>query len=153
MPAQFDAAIIGTGQAGPSLAARFEAHLHRRRPLRLRGTQPVRAHLAVEVIEPQLPRMAVQRHATEAVAEGQFVEVVIAPGFTAAAHAAFARKPNVRLLAAPVPGTEPGFDLKRVSGGVLLQTADTARIARADCRVVTRRTPTEAEWADLNSSG
>ena len=87
--------------------------------------------------------------AAEAVAEGQFVEVVIAPAFAAAAQAAFARKPNVRLLVAPVPAIEPGFDLKRVSGGVLLQTADRARIARVDCRVVTRRAPTEAEWADL----
>jgi phosphoribosylaminoimidazolecarboxamide formyltransferase/IMP cyclohydrolase len=84
-----------------------------------------------------------------AVVARQFVEVVIAPAFDADAQSAFAAKPNVRLLAAPLPAADPGPDVKRVSGGLLLQSADTARLARSDCRVVTRRAPTDAEWNDL----
>jgi phosphoribosylaminoimidazolecarboxamide formyltransferase/IMP cyclohydrolase len=87
-----------------------------------------------------------------------FLECVIAPGFTPGALAALRAKKNLRLLAVPfdVPGAAPlpgmGFEtytLKKVAGGLLVQSRDLARVARADCRVVTRRAPTEAEWTDL----
>ena len=41
------------------------------------------------------------------------------------------------------------FDFKRVGGGLLVQTVDTARITRADIKVVTKRAPTEQELRDL----
>lgn len=87
-----------------------------------------------------------------------FLECVIAPGFTPGALAALRAKKNLRLLAVPfdLPGAAPlpgmGFEtytLKKVAGGLLVQSRDLARVARADCRVVTRRAPTEAEWTDL----
>jgi phosphoribosylaminoimidazolecarboxamide formyltransferase / IMP cyclohydrolase len=79
----------------------------------------------------------------------QFVEVVIAPEIGAAARAVFAGKQNVRLLTVPL-GSEPQrYDLKRVGGGVLVQTPDTRNVAPAELKIVTRRAPTPAELEDL----
>lgn len=41
------------------------------------------------------------------------------------------------------------FELKRVGGGLLVQTPDINRINRADLKVVSKRQPTEQEWNDL----
>ena len=41
------------------------------------------------------------------------------------------------------------FDYKRVGGGLLVQTADDARITPKDLKVVTRRQPTANEMRDL----
>ena len=82
---------------------------------------------------------------------GIFTEVVIAPDADAAALAVFAAKKNLRLLltgALPDP-RRPGLVLRQIGGGMLVQSRDNAAITRADCTVVTRRPPTEAEWADM----
>src|SRR5690606_8634182 len=39
--------------------------------------------------------------------------------------------------------------VKSLAGGLLVQTRDTGRIDELDLKVVTRKQPTEAEWADL----
>jgi phosphoribosylaminoimidazolecarboxamide formyltransferase/IMP cyclohydrolase len=79
-----------------------------------------------------------------------FMEVVIAPGFSDAALEALKEKKNLRLLlapsAAPVTG---GLEFKRVNGGLLLQERDAHVLNRDACKVVTRRAPSEAEWADM----
>jgi len=79
-----------------------------------------------------------------------FMEVVIAPGFTDEAREALKEKKNLRLLlapsAAPVTG---GLEFKRVNGGLLVQERDAHILDRAACRVVTKRAPTEEEWADM----
>jgi phosphoribosylaminoimidazolecarboxamide formyltransferase/IMP cyclohydrolase len=84
----------------------------------------------------------------EAVAK-QFVEVVIAPEYDAGALAAFAGKTNVRLLRVPLAPGANDFDLKRVGGGLLVQTPDTRNVGAGELVVKTRRRPTEAELADL----
>jgi phosphoribosylaminoimidazolecarboxamide formyltransferase / IMP cyclohydrolase len=79
-----------------------------------------------------------------------FMEVVIAPGYSEGARAALAGKKNLRLLLAP--SAEPvtgGWDFKRVNGGLLVQERDAHTLDRAACKVVTKRQPTEAEWADM----
>ena len=87
--------------------------------------------------------------AVEAVA-GQFVEVLIAPGFSADARAAIARKANVRVLAvAPAAAPRDAWDVKRVGGGMLLQSADTRDIVAAELKTVTRKAPTSEQLADL----
>ncbi len=86
--------------------------------------------------------------AAEAVAK-QFVEVVIAPEITAAASAVLAGKQNVRVLAVPTGGAVQRYDLKRVGGGVLVQTPDSRNVTPADLKVVSRRSPTPAEVEDL----
>ena len=52
-----------------------------------------------------------------------FTEVVIAPGFDAAALEILQQKKNVRLLVCPV-GPAGGVELRPISGGVLVQSVD-----------------------------
>jgi phosphoribosylaminoimidazolecarboxamide formyltransferase/IMP cyclohydrolase len=62
-----------------------------------------------------------------------------------------ARKKNLRLLltgSLPDPA-EAGLTVRSVAGGLLAQCRDNGRVRAADLRVVTERTPTEAELADL----
>jgi phosphoribosylaminoimidazolecarboxamide formyltransferase/IMP cyclohydrolase len=84
----------------------------------------------------------------EAVAK-QFVEVVIAPSVDAGARAVFAAKQNVRVLEVPAGDGVQRFDLKRVGGGLLVQTPDARNVAPAELRVVTKRAPTAEEMDDL----
>jgi phosphoribosylaminoimidazolecarboxamide formyltransferase/IMP cyclohydrolase len=93
---------------------------------------------------------AVDAAALEVVA-AQFLEVLIAPAYTADALALIAQKKNVRVLEVALPAgpVSPAHDFKRVGGGLLVQTADAHDIALADLKVVTRRAPTATELADL----
>jgi phosphoribosylaminoimidazolecarboxamide formyltransferase/IMP cyclohydrolase len=77
-----------------------------------------------------------------------FIEAIAAPGYSAEAMATLSSKKNVRLL--EVAG-DAGNDLaiRSISGGILVQTADVAKLDRAACRVVTDREPTEEEWTAL----
>jgi phosphoribosylaminoimidazolecarboxamide formyltransferase/IMP cyclohydrolase len=79
----------------------------------------------------------------------QFVEVLIAPGFSDAARALFAAKQNVRLLEVPMSDAMNALDLKRVGGGVLLQSQDSKNVTRSELRVVTKLAPTPAQMDDL----
>ena len=79
----------------------------------------------------------------------QFVEVVIAPAFEPAALAVFAQKQNVRLLTVPLAAGENRFDLKRVGGGILVQSPDSKNVAPGELRVVSARAPSAAELQDL----
>ena len=83
----------------------------------------------------------------------QFVEVLIAPAFSAEALAVFATKPNTRLLQI-APGADGrngrnSHDAKRVGSGLLIQTADNRDVVLAELTVVTKAIPTEAQLADL----
>lgn len=85
-----------------------------------------------------------------AIVEQQFVEVIIAPSIHADALAITAAKKNVRVLCtgqwrAPAPG----YDYKRVNGGLLVQDRDLGMVTAADLKVVTKRAPSEAELRDL----
>ncbi len=87
----------------------------------------------------------------------QFVEVLIAPAFAPEALAAFAAKPNARLLQIDLPpggatDWEQGRnaqDAKRVGSGLLIQTADNRVLRRDELKVVTARQPTAAQLDDL----
>jgi phosphoribosylaminoimidazolecarboxamide formyltransferase/IMP cyclohydrolase len=79
----------------------------------------------------------------------QFVEVVIAPAFDAAARTLFAAKPNVRLLAVAPGAAHDDFDFKRVGGGLLVQAPDLKRVERGELRVVTRVQPSAQQLDDL----
>ena len=94
--------------------------------------------------------IGVNREIDEAAAEEiakLFVEAIAAPGFTPGALARFAAKKNLRLVV--VKPAARARVLKQVSGGMLLQDADTGSVAVADLRTVTRRPPTPAELTDL----
>ena len=79
----------------------------------------------------------------------QFVEVVIATEFDAAARGVFAAKQNVRLLTVAPGPAHNDFDFKRVGGGLLVQTPDLQHTNTDDLKVVTKRAPTPAQLADL----
>ena len=91
---------------------------------------------------------AIDKATAEAVA-GQFAEVIIAPEITTEARAVFAAKQNLRVLIVPMGRASGVLDFKRVGGGLLVQSADEARITPADIKVVTKRAPTATEMSDL----
>ena len=88
--------------------------------------------------------------AAQAIVGQQFVEVVVAPSFEDAALAAFAPKPNVRVLACGDWGdaATPGMMLQQVEGGMLVQDKDVACISRNDLKIVSERQPSEQEITD-----
>jgi phosphoribosylaminoimidazolecarboxamide formyltransferase / IMP cyclohydrolase len=86
--------------------------------------------------------------AAEAVSR-QFAEVIVAPDYDAAARTAFAAKPNLRLLAVPGTASRSGWDLKRVAGGLLVQSPDAHELSAAEVKVVTRARPRPEQLADM----
>lgn len=79
----------------------------------------------------------------------QFVEVIIAPGYDAEAEEIFKAKANVRLLQVSFEKSANVLELKRVGGGVLVQSPDISKIGIADLKTVTKRKPTDSQLADL----
>ncbi len=79
----------------------------------------------------------------------QFVEVVIAPQVMPDALAVLAGKANIRVLEVPLAAGANPFDLKRVGGGLLVQTPDGTNVVAAQLRIVTKREPTTEQLADL----
>ena len=78
-----------------------------------------------------------------------FVEVLIAPGFTPEARQILATKQNLRVLELPLAKVYHDFEMKRVGGGLLVQTPDMFNVSEADLKVVTRVEPTAAQIEDL----
>jgi phosphoribosylaminoimidazolecarboxamide formyltransferase/IMP cyclohydrolase len=83
--------------------------------------------------------------------KGNFLEVVVAPGFSPEALEAFRSRSgwgqDVRLLAAPRPPDTPSLAVRSLRGGALVTTTDEDP-GRA-WQVVSRRQATEAEWAAM----
>jgi phosphoribosylaminoimidazolecarboxamide formyltransferase/IMP cyclohydrolase len=76
-----------------------------------------------------------------------FVEAIAAPAFTPEARERFAAKKNLRLV--EVRNVPPRPIVKNVSGGLLLQDADTGRVTEGELKVVTWRPPTAEELRSL----
>ena len=80
----------------------------------------------------------------------QFVEVVLATGYEDAALKELEKKKNIRVLCVdleqdnPYPGT-----IKKVSGGILIQSDDTLIVPESSLKCVTKRQPTQEEINDL----
>ena len=80
----------------------------------------------------------------------QFVEVVLATSFETAALKELAKKKNIRVLCVdlkqdnPYPGV-----IKKVSGGILIQSDDNLIVPKENLKCVTKRQPTEEEINDL----
>ena len=79
----------------------------------------------------------------------QFAEVVIAPEFDPEARRIFAAKTNVRLLSVRLARAVQTYDLKRVAGGLLVQSPDERSVQSSELRVVSRAKPTSDQLADL----
>ena len=83
-----------------------------------------------------------------------FLEIIIAPSFTAEAKAVLSsakRLLNIRLLELDMSQPQlGGYDLRRVRGGMLIQDWDTGKIDVHACKVVTERKPTVEEYQALD---
>ena len=94
--------------------------------------------------------------AAEAISK-QFVEVLMAPGYSPEALAVFKAKANVRVLQIDLPPGGPTAwdrglnlsDVKRVGSGLLIQSADNHVLQRTDLKVVTTLQPTPQQLDDL----
>ena len=91
---------------------------------------------------------ALDRETAEAVGQ-QFAEVIIAPRVELEAREVLAAKQNLRVLEVPISHAAQRHDYKRVGGGLLVQSTDAARLAREDIKVVSKKAPGDAQWADL----
>lgn len=85
----------------------------------------------------------------QAIIEQQFVEVLLAPVVEPAARDILRSKKNVRVL--EIPQAQAGYchDVKRIGGGLLIQTADTAQVTADDLKTVSERQPSAQEISDL----
>lgn len=85
----------------------------------------------------------------------RFIESIIAPGYEPAAFELLTTKPkwknNVRLLRCPdfTADQARSFEYRRVTGGLLVQERDDQPEDTSTWRVVTDRSPTDAERRDL----
>ncbi len=84
-----------------------------------------------------------------------FLEIVIAPSFSAQALAVYKSSPklrNVRLLEVDISaaGGRGALDMKRVLGGLLVQGRDLEASDAATCQVASKRSPSESELRALD---
>ncbi|MBP6058462.1 MAG: bifunctional phosphoribosylaminoimidazolecarboxamide formyltransferase/IMP cyclohydrolase [Nitrosomonas sp.] len=91
---------------------------------------------------------AVDRDTVEAVLK-QFVEVIIAPEITQEAQQLLLQKNNIRVLVLPLHNEYHRYDLKRIGGGLLVQTPDIQNITVSDLKIVTKLEPTSQQLEDL----
>jgi len=87
----------------------------------------------------------------EAIVERQFVEVIVAPAIDEDAARIISAKKNLRVLETgswPAVVT-PGFDFKKISGGLLVQDTDLGTITADDLKVVTDLSPSPEQIQDM----
>ncbi|MEQ8502572.1 MAG: bifunctional phosphoribosylaminoimidazolecarboxamide formyltransferase/IMP cyclohydrolase [Sneathiellaceae bacterium] len=125
----------GVAQAG-SLSAAWDAAL---------ACDPVSAFGGIVAVNRSLDGATAEKIATI------FTEVIVAPEADPAALEVLGAKKNLRLLlTGGMPDAlAPGLTWKALSGGFLVQSRDTGRVAAADLKTVSRRAPSAAEIADL----
>ena len=90
----------------------------------------------------------VGKEAAEEIAK-QFAEVIIAPEFTSEALEIFGKKKNLRLLIVANGSAHNDYDMKRIGGGLLVQTPDSQTVKEEDLKVVTELQPTQAQISDM----
>ena len=79
-----------------------------------------------------------------------FLEIVIAPGYEPEALEILKTKKNLRVLEVDIAGKSHfGLDMKKVSGGLLVQELDVQDFNQSDLKVVTKRAPSDKEMKDL----
>jgi phosphoribosylaminoimidazolecarboxamide formyltransferase/IMP cyclohydrolase len=99
--------------------------------------------------------VAANREIDEATAQEinkTFIEIVMAPSYTPGALKVLESKKNIRILAIddiskPLPAD--ALDMKKVAGGLLVQTIDDQLLNDEDLKVVTKAKPTAQQMEDL----
>jgi phosphoribosylaminoimidazolecarboxamide formyltransferase/IMP cyclohydrolase len=87
--------------------------------------------------------IALNQPCTNAIAEAVatiFMEVILAPAYTANALEILAKKPNLRVLVMP-QNKKTEWEYKFITGGVLMQERDNQIVTPDDLRIVTRLKP------------
>jgi len=79
----------------------------------------------------------------------QFVEVVIAPAYEAESLKIFESKPNIRLLEVTLDNNFNAFELKKIGGGLLVQSPDNFNIDMDHCKIVSKLKPNQEQMADM----
>lgn len=81
-----------------------------------------------------------------------FLEVLVAPSYQKEALELLQTKKNLRVLELKdieVPQDKNAYDLKKVNGGLIVQTIDSELMNEEDLKVVTDRAPSEKEMDDM----
>ena len=78
-----------------------------------------------------------------------FYEVVVAPGYETEALEILRQKRNLRILAVPDGPSGTSFDIRPLSGGLLVQTSDVLDEDASSWQTVTQRAPSKQERLDL----
>ncbi len=81
-----------------------------------------------------------------------FMEVVVAPSYTDEAKEILCQKKNIRILELPdISEKQPAdaLDMKKINGGMVVQSIDNQLYNEEELTVVTDRKPTEKEMEDL----
>jgi phosphoribosylaminoimidazolecarboxamide formyltransferase/IMP cyclohydrolase len=92
---------------------------------------------------------------TAARINGFFTEIVLAPSFSGEAFKILSSKKNIRLLTLDINSGSCGdnavkeIEVKKVSGGLLIQDADDKLLYDSEFKVVTKRAPSENELKDM----
>jgi phosphoribosylaminoimidazolecarboxamide formyltransferase/IMP cyclohydrolase len=95
--------------------------------------------------------IALNRPCNVAIAEavsGIFMEVMLAPAYSAEALEILAKKPNLRLLVMP-QHNKAEWEYKFITGGMLMQEKDSQRVSADDLQLVTHAKPNESAIAAM----
>jgi len=95
--------------------------------------------------------IALNRLCTKAIASAVtnlFMEVILSPGYTDEALSILAAKPNLRVLEVQT-GLSPAWEMKFITGGLLLQEKDPQVIGEEDLKIVTKTQPRQEDIAAM----
>jgi phosphoribosylaminoimidazolecarboxamide formyltransferase/IMP cyclohydrolase len=97
--------------------------------------------------------VALNRPCTKKIAEmlkPVFMEIVICPKFEKDSLEIFKEKKNLRLLeTGPIKKDYKGMDMRKVVGGLLVQTREFPELTEKDLKIVTKKKPSKQEIKDM----
>jgi phosphoribosylaminoimidazolecarboxamide formyltransferase/IMP cyclohydrolase len=99
-----------------------------------------------------LPRYQAESGDTESTVIGAFVEALIAPGYEPEALELLKKHKSLRIMLLEdfcPEGRRHDLDLKKIPGGLVIQTPDLDFAARSDLKIVTKKSPTEEQLRSL----
>jgi phosphoribosylaminoimidazolecarboxamide formyltransferase/IMP cyclohydrolase len=109
------------------------------------ATDPTSAFGGILAFNGEVDQALAQR-----IVDRQFVEVIVAEAVSQEAQVVLATKKNIRVLVVEkMANPASGYDTKRISGGLLVQSKDLTLYEPDALRTVSQRAPTPAEHEDL----
>ncbi len=106
-----------------------------------------------EVLQAEIaPRYREESGDYESTILAAFVEAIIAPGYEPEALELLRQHKNMRVMALPEfapAGREADWDVKKIPGGLVVQTPDAQSVRRLDLKVATKKQPTDEQLASL----